>query len=433
MKTLDSPEAMMPLPGRFQLLHDLKEVLSAKRENQALVVFNLHFFEKINYTYGYDHGDQLLIEIANFLSDFFSHIDEIKLYNVQERKFIALLDQDSLDEYLQTLSSRFLTPWLINGIEQFMSISFGASYLTNFDDTAEHYMSRTIQAAEEAREKGSNQIVFTQSRSPEDQLRRMELENHMRADINYNIESTFLVYYHPIVDASTGQIEGFEALSRWRNAELGFVFPDQFIPVAEEVGLIHYIDLHVLRQSTKFIKQLHDQGNAVTVSVNLSAAQLSDPHLVDNIRTVVDESALPYRYVNIEITESMAVENMDDTIGKIDKLKKLGFGVHLDDFGVGYSSLHTLKQLPVTTLKIDRSFVQQIHDSKYDYTFVKAMIQLAHSAQIKVVCEGVETREDYNLLRELDCNYLQGFLFSKPMPEQDVSNIVSRNFASDSE
>ena len=428
--SLDSPRTM-PLLGRSKLLQDLNEVLSTKQQNQALVVFNLHAFEKINYTYGYDHGDQILIEIAGFLTDFFSYIDGIKLYNVQERKFIALLDQDSLDEYLQSLMSRFLTPWVINGVEQFLTISFGVSYIANFDDTAEHYMSRTIQAAEEAREKGSNQIVITQSRSPEDQVRRMELENHMRSDISYNIESTFLVYYHPIVDASTGQIEGFEALSRWRNAELGFVFPDQFIPLAEEVGLIHYIDLHVLRQATKFVKQLHDQGNPVTISVNLSAAQLSDPQLVETICKVVDENALPYRYVNIEITESMAIENINDTIHKIGELKNLGFGVHLDDFGVGHSSLHTLKQLPVTTLKIDRSFIQQIHESKYDYTFVKAMIQLAHSAHIKVVCEGVETREDYVLLKALDCNYLQGFLFSKPMPEQDVSAIVARNFDSE--
>lgn len=412
------------LSNRYKLVEDITKIITKKKKNQNLVDIDLNFFNDINYSYGHDYGNELILEISKFL---YKVVLQSEVYNLQGSRFMTILDENYLDSFLVTVKNRFKDSWFIRSVEQFINISIGVVQINDFNETGEGYIYRVMEATKESKKIGGNSVRYYESKKIEKLQRNAQLEYYMRNAIKYNMDS-FLVYYHPIVDAKTGKIEGFEALSRWKDSEIGFIFPDEFIGLAEYLGVINIIDMHVLKRSTQFIKRLHDLGHYVKVSVNISAKQLYDDDLVDSIKNIVTESQLEYSYVNIEITESHAIENLESSIQKINALKAVGFGVHLDDFGVGHSSLNALKDLPITTLKIDRMFVKDMHITKYNYTFVKTIIELAHSADLKVVCEGIEYQEDYDALKKLRCDYLQGYLFSKPIPEEDVYEIVSKNF-----
>jgi EAL domain-containing protein (putative c-di-GMP-specific phosphodiesterase class I) len=258
-------------------------------------------------------------------------------------------------------------------------------------------------------------------------LERLAMENTLRKALS---QRELIVFYQPLIDLATGRIVGLEALLRWQHPELGLVLPAHFISTAEQSGLIVPIGSWVLLAACKQLRTWQKRvAPDLTVSVNLSARQFSQPDLVSTVAQVLDESGIDPGTLELEITESNAMQNAENTIHTLRELKALGVRISMDDFGTGYSSLNYLKRFPIDTLKLDQSFVRDVTTDRRDAAIVSAVISMAHSLDLKVVAEGVETEAQLDFLRQQRCDRLQGFLFSAPMAAEDLEPfLVERRF-----
>lgn len=248
----------------------------------------------------------------------------------------------------------------------------------------------------------------------------------MENDLRKALESNQLVlYYQPQVHIASGEIVGVEALIRWKHPEQGFISPAEFIPLAEETGLIISIGQWVLHTACSQCRDWQDSGYPpFRVAVNLSMLQLRQENLVDTIAQALKEAGLDSQYLEIEITESMAMQNVEMLIKKLKALKDLGIGISIDDFGTGYSSFNYLKQFPIDTLKIDRSFIRDISGSEDDAAIVQAIIAMAHSLKLTVLAEGVEMNDQLEFLKQQKCDRIQGYLFSPPLAAEDFEKLL---------
>ncbi|WP_372836657.1 putative bifunctional diguanylate cyclase/phosphodiesterase, partial [Pontibacterium sp.] len=271
----------------------------------------------------------------------------------------------------------------------------------------------------EAKNNGGKQHSFFDQSLQEKALAKIRLDEQLAVAVNHN---QFILHYQPIYDLETRNIESYEALIRWNHPESGLVFPDKFIPQAEESGCIKDIGYLVIQASCAFIKKtLARTGYCPSVSVNLSPQQFMDPNLVEYIQQELNKSELDARYLEIEITESSLMENIDLAIETLSELKAIGVSIAIDDFGTGYSSLAMLRRLPVDKLKIDRSFVMEMDDNRSDQRIVRGLIFMAHTLRLKVVAEGIETESQENILRRYGCDLGQGYFFSRPQPEAQLT------------
>lgn len=253
-------------------------------------------------------------------------------------------------------------------------------------------------------------------------LERMNIEKHLRTALENN---EFSLYYQPQLNVKSGKITGFEALIRWNSPQLGMVSPLKFIHIAEDSQLIIPIGEWVLRSACMFIKGLHMQGyTQYTISVNISILQLIQDNFIDVVHNVLDSIGLSPSYLELEITESMLMESFDAINKKLEKLREKGIRIALDDFGKGYSSLNYLKQLPISTLKIDKTFIDNISNSDNSSTLSGTIVMLGHNMGLSIVAEGVETKEQFEYLSKHKCDIIQGYLFSKPLQEPDAIRLV---------
>ncbi|MBD2498066.1 EAL domain-containing response regulator [Nostoc sp. FACHB-280] len=260
--------------------------------------------------------------------------------------------------------------------------------------------------------------------SPKVQLLEMNLQQVVQKQKFQEFE----VYYQPIVDIASGQIIAAESLLRWQSPELGLVTPTEFIPIAESTGLIVPIDQWVLQNVCKQIKVWHDVGIAyLKMTVNLSVIEFHQPDLIQKITDFLHINHLEPQYLEIELTESMIMQDINSAITTMNKLQSLGLKIAIDDFGTGYSSLIYLKNLPINTLKIDRYFIHNVAVDQQKSAITKALIEMAHNLNMQVVAEGVETEAELNLLRDAHCDYMQGFLFSRPLPAAEFENFLWSN------
>jgi EAL domain-containing protein (putative c-di-GMP-specific phosphodiesterase class I) len=258
-------------------------------------------------------------------------------------------------------------------------------------------------------------------------VERLTLENDLRRVID---RDELVLHYQPQMDLNTGQITGVEALVRWQHPELGLIPPARFIPVAEETGLIVPIGQWVLNTACAQTKAWVDAGYPpVVVSVNLSSRQFHQEDMVETVTTALRESGLNAKQLMVEITESSLMKNPDDAVGTLCLLHNMGVGMSIDDFGTGYSSLGHLKRFPLQELKIDRSFVSDVTENPMDAAIIRAILAMAHSLEIKVVAEGVETEEQLNFLEDAGCDGIQGFHISKPLPARDFADKFLRTAA----
>jgi EAL domain-containing protein (putative c-di-GMP-specific phosphodiesterase class I) len=256
-------------------------------------------------------------------------------------------------------------------------------------------------------------------------LKRLTLENNLRRAIE---REEFIVYYQPKVDVNNWQIVGAEALVRWKHPELGLVSPAEFIPLAEDTGLILPIGNWVFRSACNQVKQWHNEGfHSLAISINLCARQFQQEHLTSMVVEILEQSKLDPKYLELEITESSIMTNVDFAVKVLTELQKMGIRVSVDDFGTGFSSLGYLKRLPIDVLKIDQSFVRDVTTDPDDAALVMAIITLAHNLRLKVIAEGVETEEQLRFLRLLRCDEIQGYLFSRPLAAVDFRKLLFRH------
>jgi EAL domain-containing protein (putative c-di-GMP-specific phosphodiesterase class I) len=313
-------------------------------------------------------------------------------------------------------------PFEIEDQELYVTASIGIGLYPHDGTDAQSLLKNSGAALYRAKQQGGNNYQFYTPDMNERALKRLALENQLRWAIE---RKEFKVYYQPQVNISTGQVVGMEALVRWQHPELGLVSPAEFIPLAEDTGLISPIGEWVLRTACAQTKSWQDSGfSFLHVSVNLSPRQFQQPDLLLMIERQLKESGLEPASLELEVTESSVMKNAESSISTLRELKAMGIKISIDDFGSGYSSLSYLKHLPIDVLKIDQSFVRDMTEDPKDAAIVMAIIQLAHSLQLKVNAEGVETEEQLRFLRLLRCDEMQGYLFCRPLPVEAFEQLL---------
>lgn len=436
-------DELTELPNRTLLKKLLnKAVLYAQRHRttMALLFIDLDYFKRINDSLGYDSGDQLLQDVADRLlkairkSDCVARLAEEEMTHVLSRlggdEFILLLQNISNILDAGKVSRRILKdvakPFVIGGREVFITASIGISSFPSDGKDADELLKNADVAMYQAKEKGRNCYQFYSKAMNATALELLTLEQKLHKAME---QQEFVLYYQPKLDALDQRIIGLEALVRWQNAEIGFISPTQFIPLAEESGLIIPIGEWILHAVCLQNKAWQDAGfKNMKVAVNLSARQFDQPDLIQTITRALDNARLDPKCLELEITESTIMKNPEDASTILGKLKSMGVEISIDDFGTGHSSLGYLRRLPVSYLKIDRSFVMNITTNPNDASIVTAIIALAHTLNLKVVAEGVETQEQLLFLREHGCDEMQGFLFSRPLPAEDISKLLSKKY-----
>ncbi len=419
------------LPNKMQFCERLLESLikaNLSNNNVAVCFLDLDRFKTINETLGHKTGDKLLQSVAQRLNRCLSPIDTIARWGGDE--FTLLLSEigDARDaarvaeEILDALKPAFL----IDNHLLHISASIGIAVYPNHANDGETLIKNADAALNRAKLEGRNHYQIYNSTINSQASELLNLEN----SLYYAMERDELrLYYQPQVDITTGEICKFEALLRWQHPKYGLISPSKFIPIAEETGLIVPMSEWVLRTACAQNKIWQNiLGNpSVAVAVNLSARQFLQPDLVDTVRRILTETQLSAQYLELEITESAAMQNVDFSKEILTELYNMGVSISIDDFGTGYCSFNYLKQFPIHCLKIDRSFVQDLTNETNDAAIVTAMIALAHGLNLSVVAEGVETEQQRNLLRILECELMQGNLFSPAVCAQEATKLLLKS------
>jgi len=413
-------DPLTSLPNRSHFLSRLSHALElARRNNQQVVVIYLDLdrFKVINDTYGHEKGDILLKQVSERLTSIARRNDTIARMGGDE--FTVLLEGTSVDSiigastFAQKILGLFNYPFRIDNHEFYVTCSIGISLYPNDGEDVTTLMKNSDMAMYRAKELGKNNFQFFSQEMNERAQKQLDMEAYLRHAVERN---ELRLEYQPIVEASTGKICSVEALLRWENPDLGRVFPDVFIPLAESTGLIIPIGDWVIFTACEQIKALHNAGwTDLNVSVNISGRQLERNSLVDTVKTALEKTGLPPSSLTLEITESLLMKNIKNTRAILQELRLLGVGISIDDFGTGYSSLNSLMVLPIDTLKIDKSFILEVTSNPQNLSLVQGIILIGHNLNLKVVAEGVETIEQADLLNLNNCDKLQGYYFSRPV------------------
>ncbi len=411
------------LPNRSLFVDRLAQAMKeADRDDHLIAVLflDLDHFKKINDSMGHDAGDRLLIEAAERLRSCMRACDTVARWGGDEFTLVLhdIKTIHNVTAVAEKIIEKFSAPFHINGRDFFTTTSIGIMLYPFDDQSVENLMKNADAAMYHAKDTGRNNYQFFSQKMTTQVEERLELEHELRQALS---QDEFKLVYQPQVDIENGKIVGMEALIRWDHPDRGLIPPDKFIPLAEETGLIMPIGEWVLAEACKKNQSLEDLGfPSIQVSVNLSARQLGEADLVENVRRVLDETGLKPALLDLEITESMLMSDLDRVNQTLNQLSALGVTISIDDFGTGYSSLSYLKRFPISTLKIDRSFIQDIPEDKDDMSITIAIINMARELGMKTVAEGVEIKEQLNFLKRQRCNLMQGYYFSKPIAFDDL-------------
>ena len=420
-------DALTGLANRNLLRDRLRQAISyAYRYGHPIWVLfvDLDRFKFINDTLGHQAGDVLLKAVAERLQASVRDTDTVARMSGDE--FVLVLPERT-DAGLSTgivkrIMDTVAQPLTIEGHEFFVSCSVGVSVYPPDGATPEELIKHADVAMYRAKETGRNNFQFYTSEMNERALERLRIEADLRSALERN---EFMLYYQPQVDLRTREIVGVEALIRWQHPELDMVPPARFIGLAEETGLIVPIGAWVIREACRQGRQWQTEGlGHLRISVNLSARQFGEHDLVECVAAALKETNLPPECLEIELTESLVMADVDHAIGVLRELKSLGIKLSIDDFGTGYSSLSYLKRFPIDVLKIDRSFVNDITIDPDDAAIVASIISLAHSLRLQVIAEGVETIEQLGYLRKHECDQIQGYFFSRPVPAEAMGRML---------
>ncbi|MBP0593509.1 EAL domain-containing protein [Paraburkholderia sp. LEh10] len=429
-------DSLTRLPNRYLLRDRLQHALIVARRHHkglAVVFIDLDGFKNVNDSLGHSVGDRLLSVVADRLARCARASDTVARHGGDEFVIVMTdtVDEQSLIAWMERVRASISEPVWLDGTELYVGCSMGASLFPQDGEDAETLMKKADLAMYRAKDMGRNTFQFYQPEMNVSAGARLNMERRLRRALRDN---EFLLHYQPQVDIETGQVVGMEALVRWRDPEAGLIPPSQFIPVAEESGLIGPLSEWVLREACRQNKAWQDEGlPPARVSVNLSARQFQQRDIAKLVTQVLEETGLEPQYLELELTESTIMRNAEEAVTMLNELHALGIGLAIDDFGTGYSSLSYLKRFPVDRLKIDRSFVSDIGESSDDETITSAIIALAHSLNLQVIAEGVETSTQLDFLKERACDEMQGYFFAKPMPHDAIPGMLQRSVESAAE
>lgn len=427
VKHLALHDPLTGLANRNLLEDRLNEAIHhAKRtkEQVVLLFIDLDRFKNINDSLGHQDGDSLLKEVAKRLTDTVRETDTVARFGGDE--FILVLTHITNDYDIECIINNLQTAFesviKIGTNEVYLTLSTGISVYPQDGKDFASLMKNADAAMYHSKSHGRNRYQFFNRGIEQHINQRIELESELYQAIERN---QLHIYYQPKVCIDKSEIRGVEALLRWIHPEKGFISPAEFIPVAEETGYINKLGHWVLEQAVNQAEQWRIKGlKDLVVSVNLSAIQLSQSDIVTQIAQVIEEAKLPAELLELEVTESAVMNNVEETIDKLNNIHALGVQLSIDDFGTGYSSLSYLKRFPLDTLKIDRSFVRDITTDPDDATICKTIVAMARSLNLKVIAEGVETEQQLAELKSYGCGQYQGFLFAKPLPISEISSLL---------
>ena len=425
-------DTLTNLPNRALLAENLKFVIERAKNQEdyqfAVLFLDLDRFKIVNDSLGHTIGDQLLIAMARRLESCIRDIDIVARLSGDE--FAILLDGitsgSDATNMARRIQERLASPFNLIGHEVFTTTSIGIALSSTGYDHPENMLRDADTAMYRAKAQGKACYEVFDKGMHTHAVYLLKMENDLRRALD---REEFCVYYQPIVSLESGQLSGFEALIRWQHPERGFVNPADFIPLAEDTGLIVPIGQWILKRACQQLAKWQWQSPAnrnLFMSVNLSSKQIAQPDLVNWIREVLEETNLEAKYLKLEITESSVMDNAEMAVRLLKRLQALGVQLSIDDFGTGYSSLGYLHRFPVNTLKIDRSFVGRIGEAAENIEIVRTIISLAENMGMEVVAEGVETLSQLTQLRKLNCQYGQGYLFSRPVDAESVTGWISR-------
>jgi diguanylate cyclase (GGDEF)-like protein/PAS domain S-box-containing protein len=419
-------DTLTGLPNRSTLYSLMEQALIiASRQNLsgALMFIDLDRFKYVNDTLGHGAGDQLIQRVATRFKTCLRASDVVARLGGDEF-VVALVDiakPADVAIVAQKILAIFASPFLIDGHEISISASIGISVYPTDGNTVEDLLKHADIAMYRAKEQGRSNFLFYSDDMNVRSLEKLELESSLRRALD---RKELLLFYQPQADIHTGEIVGAEVLLRWEHPDLGMVSPIHFIPLAEETGLIVPIGQWVIEQAVAQNKAWEQEGvPVVKLAVNLSAQQFRLP-LVDEVAATLKAHGLAHELLELEITESMVMNNVERVIDMLTDLAQLGMQISLDDFGTGYSSLSYLKRFPIDKLKVDQSFVRGIPSDADDISITRAIIAMGKSLGLKVIAEGVETQQQLEFLRKEGCDEIQGYLFSRPLPAEEFVQLL---------
>lgn len=420
-------DSLTHLPNRSMFIYKTTAIIRQKAENPglcAIAYIDIDNFKRINDTYGHYFGDDVLKQVGNSISAFLKQ--DALIARLGGDEFLLLFpevkDRHWLASRLEKLHRYIAKAMLVGGQEICITCSAGVAIYPMDGVNAEDLIKNADAAMYCAKDEGKNKSFFYEQAINTVIVKRTEMENHLRGALE---KGEFELVYQPQLDMKSGRISGLEALLRWHSPVYGTVSPLEFIPIAEESGLIIPIGLWVLQEVCIQNKQWQeDDVCQLPVYVNISPVQLKDERLFFAISNILHITGLHPEYLRIEITENIFVDNFIHAVTVLKKIRNKGIQIALDDFGTGYSSLNYLKSLPLDVLKIDKSFVKDLKDGKKEKAIAETIVSLAHILNMSVVAEGVETREQFEYLRKIGCNLIQGYYISKPLPVKDIGKVV---------
>jgi len=420
-------DPLTALPNRLLLNDRIEHALQrAHREKRQIAVFflDLDRFKNVNDSLGHPVGDRLLKEVALRIKSMIRNEDTLARLGGDE--FIILLEDVTNTQHLVNLADKlikaFLNTFLVKGHELQLTMSLGISLYPKDGKDSATLIKNADAAMYQAKAEGRNNYQFYTAALTSIVFERLLLENALRQALKNN---ELILHYQPQYSLISGKMISAEALIRWQHPERGLLYPDKFIPLAEETGLIISIGEWVLHTACAQMKQWQQENLAIEyIAVNVSRHQCQRSEFVDTVKKALQASEIDPRYLELEITESIIMQQLERGINILDELKVLGVSIGIDDFGTGYSSLSYLKQLPVHKLKIDRSFISDVTENKDDAAITQAIIALAQSLQLTVLAEGVETEEQLAFLKQQGCHEAQGYLYSIPVSAEQFRQLL---------
>jgi len=425
---LATHDPLTNLPNRRGLYEELNELIYRSkryRYSSAVIYVDLDGFKNVNDHFAHEAGDRLLTQVAANFKQIVRQTDSVARIGGDE--FIVLItdinSETTLITKIESLLSEACRPIEFKGHKISVSASIGIALYPDHGDNAETLLHHADQAMYQAKNHGKNTFRFFTEDINEKAHRQRELQDNLRRALP---NDEFTVFYQPIVDGKTGHVVSAEALLRWYSAELGQVFPDEFIPAAESAGLIPELGCWVLKKAVETGAEWNRQfGIGLRIAVNASTIQFRNHLLFDAIKEQIDIHGWNPDLLEIEITEGLLLDDSPEVNTYISEISNCGVRLSVDDFGTGFSALSYLKNYPVNTVKIDRSFIMDLPGDKENEVLVQAIIAMAHGLRLEVIAEGVETAEQWEFLRSLNCDFVQGYYFGKPMPKKEFDDYLA--------
>ncbi|WP_238882078.1 bifunctional diguanylate cyclase/phosphodiesterase [Clostridium sp. YIM B02551] len=416
------------LPNRKTIMDKINELIETFQKTSAyfyVIFIDIDSFKKINDTMGHHVGDMFIRAAANRLKKSINEKDLIGRIGGDE---FALIIQRNLNEkeaymYIENIREEFSKPFIIGNNEIKSSASFGVAAFPSDGTEQVELMRNADTAMYKAKELGKNNIQFFESAMKKELLDKINFEAKLKSALH---KDEFFLVFQPIYSLSEHKIRGFEALVRWQSPELGMVSPGEFIPVAEDLGIIVPLGEWIIRTACKSFKNIQDTYNKdIVLSLNFSVKQLETYNIIEVVESALKDADLDPKFLEIEVTESILISSIENTITVLEKLREMNIQISLDDFGTGYSSLSYLRRLPIDVLKIDKSFIDNLLNEDKNLEIIGGIIGLAHNLGILVVAEGIEEEIQISLLESLKCDYIQGYFISKPIKEEEIEKLSS--------